>query len=184
MDARAAVSHLPAAMTRRQCLALAATSTGFSMALADAPKPQPWPRQKPQPALALPRLEGEPWKLSEQAGQVVVLNFWASWCEPCRAEMPSLERLAARHAQAGLQVIAVNFRESPNAVRRFMATTGMTLPVLMDADGSVAKSLRIGIFPTTVVVDRRGRIRFTVTGECAWDQEPASRWLRDVLQSA
>lgn len=98
--------------------------------------------------------------------------------------MPSLQRLGARHAQIGLQVLAVNYREPPDTVRRFMATTGITLPVLLDADGAAAKSLGIGVFPTTVVMDRRGRIRFTVTGECAWDQEPATRWLRDVLQSA
>jgi thiol-disulfide isomerase/thioredoxin len=134
--------------------------------------------------VALPTLDGNPWKLSEQAGQVVLLNFWATWCEPCRAEMPALQRLSARYAQAGLQVLAVNFRESPDTVRRFVANTGMGLPVLMDADGAAAKSLGIGIFPTTVLVDRRGRIRFTVTGECAWDQEPATGWLRAALQSA
>ena len=183
MDARAAVSRLPAAFTRREWLALAA-SIGVPAALADTPKPQHWPRSKPQPNLALPMLDGEPWKLSGQLGQAVLLNFWASWCEPCRAEMPALQRLSARYAPAGLQVLAVNFRESPDTVRRFVADTGMGLPVLMDADGSAAKSLGIGIFPTTVVIDRRGRIRFTVTGECAWDQEPATGWLRAALQSA
>ena len=183
MDARAAVSRFAAAITRREWLALAA-SIGVPAALADTPKPQPWPRSKRQPNLTLPMLDGEPWKLSGQAGQAVLLNFWASWCEPCRAEMPALQRLSARYAQAGLQVLAVNFRESPDTVRRFVANTGMGLPVLMDADGSAAKSLGIGIFPTTVVIDRRGRIRFTVTGECAWDQEPATGWLRAALQSA
>jgi len=183
MDARAAVSRFAAAITRREWLALAA-SMGVPAALADTPKPQPWPRNKPQPALTLPMLDGNPWKLSEQAGQAVLLNFWASWCEPCRAEMPALQRLSARYSQAGLQVLAVNFRESPDTVRRFVANTGMGLPVLMDADGSAAKSLGIGIFPTTVIIDRRGRIRFTVTGECAWDQEPATGWLRAALQSA
>jgi len=98
--------------------------------------------------------------------------------------MPALQRLSARYAQTGLQVLAVNFRESPDTVRRFVANTGMGLPVLMDADGSAAKSLGISIFPTTVLVDRRGRIRLTVSGECAWDQEPATGWLRAALQSA
>jgi len=183
MDARAAVSRFAPAITRREWLALAA-STGLSTALADAPKPRPWPRHKPQPTVSLPTLDGEPWKLSEQAGQAVLLNFWTSWCEPCRAEMPALQRLSARYAQTGLQVLAVNFRESPDTVRRFVANTGMGLPVLMDADGSAAKSLGISIFPTTVLVDRRGRIRLTVSGECAWDQEPATGWLRAALQSA
>jgi len=171
------------ATTRRQWLALAA-ATGMCTAHADAPKPQPWSRQKPQPTLAFSTLDDGAWKLSEQTGQTVLLNFWASWCEPCRAEIPALQRLAARYAQSGLQVRAVNFRESLQSVRRFTADAGMTLPVLMDADGSAAQSLGISIFPTTVVIDRRGRIRFTVTGECAWDQEPATGWLRAVLQSA
>ena len=181
MDACAAVSAFTPAITRREWLALAAGLAGFSGAQADAPKPQPWPRQRPQPALALTALDGVPWTLSEQAGQAVLLNFWASWCEPCRAEMPALQRLAERQAAEGLQVRAVNFRESPDTVRRFMAREGMNLPVLLDADGSAAKSLGIGIFPTTVAIDRRGRIRFTVTGECAWDREPATRWLRALI---
>jgi len=184
MDARAEVSRPWPAVTRRALLALSAAATGFSATLADTPQPQPWPRNKPQPALALPTLDGEPWKLTDQAGQVVLLNFWASWCEPCRAEMPALQRLSERYVQAGLRVLAVNYREPADTVRRFVTTTGMTLPVLLDADGSVAKSLGIGIFPTTVILDRRGRIRWTVRGECAWDHEPAVRWLRDVLQSA
>ena len=154
---------------------------GVPAALADTPQPRPWPRNKPQPTVALPTLDGAPWKLSKQAGQAVLLNFWASWCEPCRAEMPALQRLSERYTQRGLQVLAVNFREPADTVRRFVSTTGMTLPVLLDADGSAAKSLRIGIFPTTVAIDRRGRIRFTVTGECAWDQEAAAGWLGAVL---
>ena len=181
MDACTAVSLFTPAITRREWLALTAGLAGFSGAQADAPTPQPWPRQRPQPALTLPTLDGVPWTLSEQAGQAVLLNFWASWCEPCRAEMPALQRLAERQAAEGLQVRAVNFRESPDTVRRFMAREGMNLPVLLDADGSAAKSLGIGIFPTTVAIDRRGRIRFTVTGECAWDQEPATRWLRALI---
>ena len=175
------MSAVTPAITRREWLALAAGSAGFSGSQADAPKPQPWPRQRPLPALALTTLDGVPWTLSERAGQAVLLNFWASWCEPCRAEMPALQRLAERQAAEGLQVRAVNFRESPDTVRRFMAREGMGLPVLLDADGSAAKSLGIGIFPTTVAIDRRGRIRFTVTGECAWDQEPATRWLRALI---
>jgi thiol-disulfide isomerase/thioredoxin len=95
--------------------------------------------------------------------------------------MPALQRLAERYAPTGLQVRAVNFRESPDTVRRFMSREGMGLPVLLDADGSAAKSLGIGIFPTTVAIDRQGRIRFTVTGECAWDQEPATGWLRTLV---
>ncbi len=184
MDARTAVSRIAPATTRREWLALAAAFSGTSAALGDTPQPQPWPRPKPQPALALRTLNDEPWKLSEQAGQAVLLNFWASWCEPCRAEMPALQRLSERYTPAGLQVLAVNYREPSDTVRRFISTTAMTLPVLLDTDGAAAKSLGIGIFPTTLVVDRRGRIRFTVTGECVWDQEPATRWLRDVLQSA
>ena len=67
-----------------------------------------WPARKPTPPLELPAIDAAPWRLAAERGHPVLLNFWASWCEPCRAEMPSLERLAQSQRDAGLRVVAVN----------------------------------------------------------------------------
>jgi peroxiredoxin len=95
--------------------------------------------------------------------------------------MPALEQLAARHAARGLQVVAVNYRESESAVARFVAATGLQLPVVLDASGSAAHALDVHIFPTTIAIDRRGRGVFSVAGECDWTASPASDWVAALL---
>lgn len=111
----------------------------------------------------------------------MVLNFWASWCEPCRAEMPSLELLAQRHEGDRLQVLAVNHRESDAAIRRFIDETALTLPVLRDADGAAARAWGVGVFPSTIVIGRDGRARFSVLGELDWTGPEARAWIAAVL---
>jgi thiol-disulfide isomerase/thioredoxin len=116
-------------------------------------------------------------------GRPLLLNFWASWCEPCRAEMPSLELLESRHASAGLKVLAINFRETDGTVKRFVEQTGLSLTVLRDRDGGTARDYGVKIYPTTIAVDRAGRARFSVTGEVDWLGPDAARWLRPLLES-
>jgi thiol-disulfide isomerase/thioredoxin len=111
----------------------------------------------------------------------VLLNFWASWCEPCRQEMPSLEWLAVRRRDQGLQVMAINFRETDAAVRRFLEPMAFSLPVLRDRDGAAAKAFGVRVFPSTVLIDRRGRARSVVVGECDWESPAAERWLAAVI---
>jgi thiol-disulfide isomerase/thioredoxin len=145
------------------------------------PSPRPWPNRQPTPPLELPTSEGRPWSLADARGQVVVLNFWASWCEPCRAEMPSLELLATRHQARGLRVMAVNFRETDGAVQRFVQQTGLDLPILRDRDGAAAQAWGVRVFPTTIVIDRRGRAAFSVVGEADWTGAAAQARLAPVL---
>lgn len=142
---------------------------------------RPWPRGKRVPPLALPLTDGTPWQLSQQAGQVVLANFWASWCAPCRDEMPSLHRLARQRAADGLVVIGVNYRESAATVARFFDGLGLVLPTLLDRDGAVAAAYTPRIFPSTVVFDRRGRPVGTVVGEIDWSGDAAARILAPVL---
>lgn len=171
--------------TRRAALAtLAALGAAGPAALAQqvpGARKRPWPARQPVPALRLPAVDGPDFALGAQKGQVVVLNFWASWCEPCRAEMPSLELLEQRHLAQGLRVLAVNFRESEATVRRYLAQSALSLTVLRDSDGAAARAWGVRVFPSTIVVDRNGRPAFTVIGEVDWTGATARQWIAAVL---
>jgi thiol-disulfide isomerase/thioredoxin len=142
---------------------------------------RPWPAARPTPALDLPTWEGSRFNLAEARGKVVLLNFWASWCEPCRSEMPSIELLAERFAKEGLVALAVNFRETDAALRRYLAEWPITLPILRDADGAAARAWGFRGFPSTAVVGRDGRAVFSVTGEVDWAGREARQWITAVL---
>ncbi|MEK8049945.1 TlpA disulfide reductase family protein [Ideonella sp. DXS22W] len=153
---------------------------------ADAPGHEwrPWPKQKPTPALDLPLLDGGRWRLAEQRGHPLVLNFWASWCGPCRAEMPALELMALRHAADGLRVLCINHRESPLAIRRFTEAIDLSLPVALDADGAASAAWTPKLFPTTVLVSRSGRPLGQVLGELDWAGAAARALLAQLLAAA
>ncbi len=142
---------------------------------------RPWPRQTATPALSLPTQEGGIWTLAEQKGQPVLLNFWASWCEPCRSEMPALELLATRHEAQGLKLMAVNFRETDAAVRRFVDATSLSLPILRDRDGAAAQAFGVRTFPSSVLIARSGRVLSVAVGECDWSGPAARRWVGMAL---
>ena len=171
---------------RRRCLAAVCLCAGQAALPARAAEPQvparkPWPANRPTPTLELPALEGAPVGLAALRGKPVLLNFWASWCEPCRSEMPTLELLATRFEARGLQVLTVNFRETDSALRRFVDSMPLSLPILRDRDGAAAKAFDVRIFPTTVGITRQGRVAFSVVGEVDWNAEPARQWVADLL---
>jgi thiol-disulfide isomerase/thioredoxin len=172
-------------MKRRQLLAAAPALLPLmapSLArAADAPLPKPWPAGQATPQLSLPSWQGEPRGLASLRGRPVLLNFWASWCPPCVVEMPSLELLATRFEAEGLEVLAINYRETDAAVRRFVEQTSLSLPVLRDRDGGAAKAFGVRIFPSSIAIGRDGRARFSVTGEVDWMGADAHRWLAPVL---
>ena len=163
-----------AVMSRRRVLdgAAVALLAGFSAAWPEqamaAYTARPWPAGKPTPEFALTDLEGKAWTLAALRGKPVLLNFWASWCEPCRTEMPSLELLATRHERAGLTVLAVNYRESLPAVQRFLDVQPVSLPILLDREGETAAMWTPRVFPTTVLIDRSGKPRHQVMGGLDW----------------
>jgi thiol-disulfide isomerase/thioredoxin len=133
-------------------------------------------------------LQGQTWNLKALRGQPVLINFWASWCEPCRAEMPSLQALTEPHeaeaheakprANLAPQVLAVNFKESAATAQRYVQQTQLRLPVLRDADGAWAKQWGVSIFPSTVLVGADGKVRGTVVGELDWTSDAARPLLR------
>jgi len=118
----------------------------------------------------LPDINGKKVSLSEFKGKVVILNFWATWCGPCRAEMPSLNKLYIALKDKGLAVIAISVDTSEKTVRPFIKEQKLSFPVLMDKDKAVSFD-EYGIFglPTTFLIDRNGMIVEKIPGEREWD---------------
>lgn len=142
-----------------------------------------WPEGKAAPALALTDMDGKTWALAALKGQPVMLNFWASWCEPCRAEMPSLELVATHHERAGLVVLAVNYQESVPVIKRFLEMRPFSLPILLDRDGAAAAAWTPRVFPTTVLIDRHGTPRQSVLGDLDWLGSAARELIEPLLHS-
>ena len=142
-----------------------------------------WPAGRPAPPLDLVDLAGQRWRLEALAGQVVVLNFWATWCVPCRTELPSLEALAARRKSDGVVVAAVNYREAPDVIRDFLQRAPFKPPILLDSDGDATVAWTPRVFPTTVLVDRDGRPVHVVVGDLDW-QGAEAKALLDPLVAA
>jgi thiol-disulfide isomerase/thioredoxin len=140
-----------------------------------------WPVGKPTPEFALTDLEGKAWTLAALRGKPVLLNFWASWCEPCRTEMPSLELLATRHERAGLTVLAVNYRETLPVVQHFLDVQPVSLPILLDREGETTAAWTLRVFPTSVLIDRSGTPRHQVMGGLDWLGADAAALLLPLL---
>jgi thiol-disulfide isomerase/thioredoxin len=128
----------------------------------------------PAPDVALPGLAGALVRLDAFRGRVVVLNFWASWCAPCRAEMPALEALGRELGPRGLVLLTLNYRESAAVASAFAREVGLTTPVLLDRDGAVARRYQAPGLPATFFVDRGGRLVGSALGYREW-QDPAAR---------
>lgn len=143
---------------------------------------QRWSPSVPVPALQATDLTGKVWRLADLRGQAVLVNFWASWCEPCRAEMPSLQVLAERLGPHKLVVLAVNFKEPVGTVAQFVQRTGVTLPVLPDPQGGIARQWGVRIFPSTVLIAADGRVHAVVRGEVDWGGADAAALWEPLLK--
>lgn len=172
-------------MTRGQAVSrrsfLACLSMGLAgPALAQLGRFVPLPSAVPE--LRVPGASGGTLSLEAHRGQVVVLNFWATWCVPCREELPALERLWRLRRDRGLAVIAVAIGEEAAAVRRFVdrLRPAPTFPIGLDRDKSVARAWKVRGLPTTVLVGRDGRAAFAAAGAVAFDS-PATLELLDRL---
>jgi thiol-disulfide isomerase/thioredoxin len=116
------------------------------------------------PDFSLDMLDGGKFKLSEQVGHPVVVNFWATWCPPCRAELPALEDVYRNNRDKGLVVVGVDVAESRDVVAKYVAENNLTFPIVLDAGGETTELYRIQGMPTTFFVGRDGRIHNMVIG--------------------
>ena len=116
------------------------------------------------PDFSLKTLEGETLRLSELRGQVVLINFWATWCPPCRAEMPAIQQLYDQYRDRGLTVLAVDLKETEADVADFAQQMELTFPILVDQDGQVFSRYGVIILPSTFFVDPKGVIQEITIG--------------------
>lgn len=118
----------------------------------------------PAPGFSLPDRDGAEVSLEQWKGQVVLVNFWATWCGPCRKEMPLLEQIYQRYKGLGFTLLAVNVEDDSEAAERWLKEVPVSFPVLFDPDNQVSGLYEVLAMPSTVIIDRQGRLRYVHHG--------------------
>ena len=152
----------------------------FAAPVLAAPALTPWSGAA-APQLSLRDLEGRPHTLAAYRGKVLLINFWATWCEPCRQEMPSIQRLRDKLGPKGLAVLAVNVDEPDARVRQFIKTTGLDLTIVMDPSKTVTRNWGVRYLPVSFIVGPDGRVRYRVVGDIDWDNDTVVATLSQLL---
>jgi peroxiredoxin len=138
--------------------------------------------QAPAPDFTLHGADGRNLRLKEQRGQVVLVNFWASWCGPCRQEMPQLNRLYEKYRSSGVLLLGVNIDDDARVGAATAARWGVKFPVLLDADKTVTRLYDLGSMPATVLIDRDGRVRYLHRGYREGVEEAYERQIRELAK--
>ncbi len=145
-------------------LSFAAFAAGASAQTKQKPKPA----EKPLPNLVLNTIDGKKWSLEENRGRVVLLNFWATWCEPCRTETPMLINLGKEYKDRGLKIVGIALDTGgTNLIKKFIAEYKIDYPILLPVPGSALS--RIDPVPTTILIDSEGRLAKKYVGELPED---------------
>ena len=132
------------------------------------------------PSLSLRDIDGKEHKLADYKGKVVLLNFWATWCDPCREEMPAMQRLQDKLA-GKLVVLAVNYGEGPPRIKDFLGKVPVRFQVLLDRDTQAASAWKVKVLPTTLIIDPQQKIRYVAVGDVGWDSQAVVEQLRKLL---
>ena len=138
--------------------------------------------QTSAPDFTLKRVDGRNLRLSEYRGEVVLINFWASWCGPCRQEMPILSDLHERYKSLGFTVLGINVEEDSTDARRLLGKMPVSFPVLLDNTSSVSKQYDVVAMPSTVLVDRNGNMRYLHKGYKPGLEEQYLRQVRELIR--
>lgn len=135
----------------------------------------------PAPDFTLKSRDGTNVKLSELRGEVVMINFWATWCGPCRQEMPLLDALYKRFQPAGFTLLGVNVEADPKAAERYLKELPVSFPVLFDTESAVSKLYNNQAMPSTVLVDRDGQLRYLHRGYVPGDEKEYEALVRELV---
>jgi thiol-disulfide isomerase/thioredoxin len=142
---------------------------------------QPFAEPVPFPAVALTDLDGRGLAMTQLRGKTVLVNFWATWCVPCRAEMPDLEELYRAYRHREFLVLAVNFGESAPDVRRFVQDLKLSFPIAVDIGGAASRALRIRGLPATFLLDPEGKLLWKALGAREWNSADGRAYLDRLL---
>ena len=178
---RLAHSRAPAGLRWVAVTAIALNLWGLACVAAAADL-APW-RGGPTPALALSGIDGRISDVSGYRGRVVLVNFWATWCAPCREEMPAMQRLHRKLAGRGFEILAVNLGEPLAAVADFFRETPLEFQVLLDPGRKASKSWGVIAVPTSYVIDTRGRIRYVARGDVTWDDQRVASTFAELTET-
>jgi peroxiredoxin len=134
------------------------------------------------PSFTLPSRAGDSVSLEQLKGQVVMLNFWASWCGPCRQEMPLLDQMHKRYSALGFTLLGVNVEANTADAERWLGETPVSFPVLFDKDSKVSKLYDVSAMPSTVFIDRKGNVRYLHRGYKPGDESEYLNQIRALLK--
>jgi thiol-disulfide isomerase/thioredoxin len=140
------------------------------------------PYEGDTPALELKDTSGKLHQLSKYKGKIVLVQFWATYCTPCRTEMPSMNRLVKK-MDGKLEILAINMGESKAEVEKFMQEVGVDFPVLMDKDGKALAQWKVFAAPSNFLIDTDSKIQYTLFGGVEWDSEEMVEFLRKLNKS-
>lgn len=133
------------------------------------------------PDFTLPTLDGGSIALSDLKGKVVLINFWATWCPPCREEMPSLERLYRHFKYEKFALLAVDIMEHPEKVKKFAREYNLSFPILLDKKGDISAKYAANALPTTYIIDKGGKAVGKAIGARKWDGDHAKDLVDELL---
>lgn len=134
------------------------------------------------PDFTLKSMNGSNVRLSELKGDVILLNFWASWCGPCRTEMPLLNKLHNKYKRIGFTVLGVNVEESNTAALAFLDENKVSFPILWDSKNTVSKQYNVLAMPTTVMIDRDGQVRYIHKGFQDGDERVYKKVIKKLVR--
>lgn len=137
---------------------------------------------EPAPDFTLKSRQGENLRLEDFRGQVVMLNFWASWCGPCRQEMPLMDEIYEQYKDLGFTVLAVNVDENREEAHRFLDNVPVSYPILYDPESRVSEQYNVQAMPTTVMIDRNGNARFLHYGYKPGYEDDYEQQIRQLVR--
>ena len=137
---------------------------------------------RPAPDFALKSTSGDNLRLSEHRGDVVMVNFWATWCGPCRQEMPLLDELYSRYQRVGFSLLGVNIDDNSSKAMNMISELGVSFPVLFDNRKEVSKLYNVDAMPVTVIIDREGTVRYVHQGYKPGYEEMYLDQIRSLLR--